>query len=115
MLRKTIFASTTAALCFATFAASTSASAAPMNRGLGIYARPVLLTHGSRHIGTGGLTARPNAGRPRCWDAECGGGVAPIDARFVIRGCQFMKGEALPPFCQGIPPVAHGKTRGLRN
>ena len=113
MLRKTIFASATAALCFATFATTTSASAAPM-RGFGMSARPVLLAHGGRQVGTGGLAARPNAGRPRCWDAECGGGVAPIDARFVIRGGQFLKGEALPPWCQGIPPVAHGKTKGLR-
>jgi hypothetical protein len=105
MLRNTIFASATAlAFCFAS-AAFTNASAGPAAGGF----------KNQQRVGTGGLVARPAAGRTRCWSAECGGGTVPIDDKFVMRGCQFLKGEALPPWCQGIPGAPRGATRGLRH
>ena len=115
MLSKTIFASAPAVvLCFAAFAASNSASAAPRG-GLTLHVAPVLLVHGGRNAGPGGVVARPNTGgRTRCWSAECGGGTVPIDNRFVVRGCQFLKGEALPPWCQGLPGAPRGATRAIR-
>ncbi|MGB9368162.1 MAG: hypothetical protein WCE79_19330 [Xanthobacteraceae bacterium] len=113
MLRKTIFASAAAvALCFAASAAITNASAAPFGGGFRIPHH--VGTGGPHQVGTGGLVVRPGAGRTRCWSAECGGGTVPIDDKFVMRGCQFLKGEALPPWCQGIPGAPRGKTRGLR-
>jgi hypothetical protein len=112
MLRKIIFAGATAvAVCFAASVASTDASAARMFGGFKNHnAGRMLAGHGHRHIGTGGLVRR-TGGRTRCWDAECGGGVAPISGEFVLRLCTGLK--VLPPWCEGIPSPS-GKNRGLR-
>jgi hypothetical protein len=105
MFSKTMFAcAAAAALCFAA-SITTNASAARATGGLKSH----------HHVGKGGSLVRPRGGRTKCWEAECGGDTIPIDANYVVRGCQLTpRGQPLPPWCEGAAGVPRNKVRGFR-
>jgi hypothetical protein len=118
MLRKTLFAGAAALAAFiAVSAASTDASAGRMFGGFqNHHAGRMIAGHPHRHtIGNLGPVRRHARKKEGCGDAECGGGVVPLDDKYILRQCNMVPSNEspLPPWCQGIP-VPHGKGRGLR-
>ncbi len=48
-----------------------------------------------------GLSGGNNGRQKDCWDAECGGGWAPITDKYVIRQCHLTpSGHKPPPWCK---------------
>ena len=48
-----------------------------------------------------GLSGRSNGRKKGCWEAECGGGWAPVTDKYVIRQCHLTpSGHKPPPWCK---------------